>query len=116
MSFEDDHIILEDEVFAPNNEDGMIVLPEENIVSDEEDFTEPEYVEPGNETYVQEVPMEETVVAVAALDDVKGEVATNTRPRQTHAGAGVERIQMDLSVKGYGAKREFNLYLMDKKK
>ena len=33
----------------------MIVLPEENIVSDEEDFTEPEYVELGDETYVQEV-------------------------------------------------------------
>ena len=27
-------------VFVPNNEDGMIVLPEENIVSDDEEFVE----------------------------------------------------------------------------
>ena len=51
----------------------------------------------------------------SAIDDVEGEVATNTRPRQTNAGAGVERIQMDFSGKGYGAKREFNFVLNGQK-
>ena len=51
---------------------------------------------------------EETEVAVATLDDVDVAVAGNTRPKQANVGAGVDRIQMDLSGKGYGAKRQFN--------
>ena len=101
---------LEDDVLAQNDEDGMIVLPEENIVSDEDDFVEPEYDEDDDEDQasVPEVAMEERVIAVAPLDDVEVEAAENTRPRRLNAGAGVERIQMDFSGKGYGTKRQFN--------
>ena len=52
--------------------------------------------------------MEDRVVAVAALDDEEPDAPIYTRPRQENAGAGVERIQMGFSGKGYGSTREFN--------
>ena len=117
----DYHGALEDDDFIPNNEDGMIVLPEENIVSEEEDFVEteygehdddthvPEHGEHDDDTHVPEVAMEESLVAVAPLDDMEIKTVGSTRPKRSNSGAGVEIIQMDFSGKGYGAKRQFTL-------
>ena len=97
-----------DEVVIQNDEDGMIVLPEENIVSEEEDFTEPEDEAEDFDDYIQESEEEDEVVAIAPLDDEEPDVPIRTRPRRENAGAGVERMQMDFSGKGYGSTREFN--------
>ena len=97
-----------DEVVIQNDEDGMIVLPEENIVSEEEDFTEPEDEAEDFDAYIQEAEVEDRVVAIAPLDDEEPDVPIRTRPRRENAGAGVERMQMDFSGKGYGSTREFN--------
>ena len=104
----DDYDILENTVDIQNEDDGMIVLPEENIVSDEEECVEPEDTDYNHDEDEAGVIIEDEEVAVAALDDVEVTAAGNTRPRRTNAGAGVERLQMDFSGKGYGAKRQFN--------
>ena len=105
---EDGYVIVEDEITEQNNEDIMIVIPEESIVSDKEEFDEPEDVDYNGDEDESEIVTEEREVAAVALDDVDFAVAGNTRPRRENAGAIVERIQMDFSGKGYGAKRQFN--------
>ena len=99
---------MKEGVSIPNNEDGMSVLPEGNIVSDEEEFVETDDDEHDDEDHVSEVTIEERLVAVAPLDDVEVETGGNRRPRRSNAGAGVKRIKMDYTGKGYGAKRQFN--------
>ena len=54
---DDDHGALEEDIFAPNNEDGMIMIPEENIVSDDEEFVETDNGEHDEEDHVPEVAM-----------------------------------------------------------
>ena len=50
---------------------------------------------------------------VADLDDnLEPAPTTSSRPRRTNAGAGVERIQMDSTGKGYGTRCEFNFDLV----
>ena len=105
---ENGHVPIEDEVFAPNNEDGMIVLLVENIISDEEGLVESEDEEAEFDAYVPEVAIEDRVVAIAALDDEETDVVNHTRPRRENIGAGVESMQMNFSRKGYGSKCEFN--------
>ena len=82
---EDVHIVVEDEIVEQKNEDGMIVFPEENIVSDKEEFIETEDEDfNGNEEEPESVT-EETEVAVAALDDANVAVAGNTSPKRANA-------------------------------
>ena len=54
----------------------------------------------GDETFDAEIP--------ADIDDDGDTIPSNVGPRRINSKAGVERIQMDFSEKGYGAKREFN--------
>ena len=78
---ENDHVPIEDEFFEPNNEDGMIVLPEENIVSDEEGLVETETEEKDFDAYVPEVAIEDRVVALVALGVEETDAVSHTRPR-----------------------------------
>ena len=83
------------------NNEGLVVIHKDNIVSEEEVF-----VEETDEDDKDSLTSEDSNVPaiVAELDDQReGEVAS--RPRRTNAGAGVERIQMDFTGKYYGAKR-----------
>ena len=82
----------------------MVVLPEEIIFSDEEEFFKKEDGEHDDEEHVPEVQIEERVVAVTPLDDVEIEIVGSTRPMRSNSGIGVERIQMSFSGKDYGAK------------
>ena len=99
---EEQNIVMGDN----EDEEGLMVVPEDNIVSDDETFIEDESdrINDVEAEAPQDVTVEEAVVA--DVDDVP---MTYDRPRRANAGAGVERLQMDFSGKGYQAKREFNL-------
>ena len=92
---------------VPNNDDGLIIIPEDHIVSEEDYFMEED--EDDSETGEDEptIPANAEEVVVADLDDNIEAVPCNTRPKRVNAGAGVERLQMDFSGKEYGTKREF---------
>ena len=112
----------EDQLEQPNpdiqdNEEGVIVVAEDNIISEEESFVENEEDEDLNGSVdTQEEPNAEEVV-VASIDDHEPEQpTTHSRPRRTNAGAGVNRIQMDFTGKGYGAQREFHFVTNGKTK
>ena len=95
---------VRDEILDEDNE-GLLFVPEDNVVSDDEMFIENDtdtVDDLGAVVQTNEDP-EEVVVA-----DVNDGPAENSRPRRANAGAGVERLQMDFQGKGYGAKREFN--------
>ena len=81
VPIEDRCVVFTDEDLAARNEDVMLVLPEENIVSDEEEIFEPEQAEPNEDAYVAEFTVEEGAVAVIPLDNVEFGIPTNTRPR-----------------------------------
>ena len=80
----------------------MIIVPEDNIVSEEESFV-------NNENDIHKENIDEEV-AVADIDDVidQDEETMYTRPTRENPGVGVERIQMDFHGREYGTKREFN--------
>ena len=101
--------ILEENIPIPNNDDGLIIVPEDNIVSEEEDIIEPnDEIDEGSDIASENASIAEEVI-VADVDDNPEEpmVTEHGRPRRVNAGSGVERIQMDFHGKGYGAKREF---------
>ena len=105
MQLDDNHGALEEDSFPPNNENSMILLPEERIVSEEEEFVEIEDGEHDDEDHVPEVAMEERVVAVAPFDEVEIEAVGNTRPRRSNSGIGVERIRMYFSRKVHSTRQ-----------
>jgi len=82
-----------------------MIIPEDNIVRDDEAFIENE-VDPVDDVGMAP-PQNNTTeeVIVAGVDDAP---AVYSRPRRLNAGAGVERLQMDFQGKGYQAKREYN--------
>ena len=87
------------------NDDGLIIVPEDNIVSDDETFIESE-VDPMDDVGMvasQDNAADEVIVA-----DVDDTPVGNDRPRRANAGQGIERLQMDFKGKGYQTKREFN--------
>ena len=87
-----------------DNEEGVIVVAENNIVSEEESFVKNEEEEDLNNSLDTQEDLNAEEVVVANIDDHEPEQsATQTRPRRTNAGAGVERIQMEFTGKGYGA-------------
>ena len=102
--------IDEDDAVGDGNQDdddeGLIFAPEDNIVSDDEPFIEDEVDSVDDVREVAQVHEVTEEVTVADADDTH---VTNSRPRRTNAGAGVERLQMDFHGKGYQAKREYNL-------
>ena len=100
----DEHIVDELLEELMNNE-GFVVIYEDNVVRKEEVFVEEE-----DEDDKDRLTSKDSNVPamVEELDDQReGEVAS--RPRRTNAEAGVERIQMEFGRKGYGAKRGFIL-------
>ena len=73
-----------------------------------EDSIKEEHEEEGEETSTQTTD-NEIVVGVEIDNEIEPDPSTiKSRPRRANTGAGVERIQMECSGKGYGAKREFN--------
>ena len=89
----------------------LSIVPEDNIVSEEEYFVEneDESIDDDSEetrntkkcaTFVDED------VIIADIDDDSGQAdpIECSRPRRANAGTGVERLQMDFHGKGYGAK------------
>ena len=63
----DDHGALDEDMLARKNKDGVIMIPEENIVSDEEEFAEIEDGEHDDEDHVPEVGIEERLVAMTPI-------------------------------------------------
>ena len=90
-------------------EDGLDVVPEENIVSDEDDIVEPEEEHTDEDDDNNGEASDDDVAIVANIDDNVEENAIRNRPRRANAGAGVERLQMDTHGQGYNVRREFNL-------
>ena len=89
------------------DDEGLVVVRNDNIVSEQEDFIE--------ESEDEDAPTGESepegTTVVAALDD-NTEIDTiqqNSRPRRTNIGSGVDRLHMCFEGKGYGSQREFNL-------
>ena len=106
---EQDVFINEDEAviddISDDGNEGLIFAPEDNIVSDDEAFIEDEVDTVDDIGAVAQTNEATEEVTVADVDDTP---VSNDRPRRTNAGAGVERLQMDFSGKGYQAKREYN--------
>ena len=57
--------LIEEVIPAPNNDEGLIIVPEDNIVSEEESFVESD---DDNDTELQHTSSEEEVV-VADIED-----------------------------------------------
>ena len=95
---------VRDEIIDEDNE-GLLFVPEDNVVSDDETFIEndTDTVDDLGAVVQTNEDLEEVVVA-----DVDDGPAENSRPRRANAGAGFERLQMDFQGKGYEAKREYN--------
>ena len=92
-----------------DNEEGVIVVAEDNIVSEEESFVENEEKEDLNNSLDTQEDLNAEEVLVANIDDHEPEQpATQTKPRRTNARTSVKRIQMEFTGKGYGAQREFH--------
>ena len=107
VGVQDGDELIEEDIPVSNDDEGLIVVPEDNIVSEEESFVESD---DDDETEAQSTSIEEEVV-VADIDDEdpdQSETVEDRRPRRANAGAGVERLQMDFQGQGYGAKREFH--------
>ena len=51
---------------------------------------------------------EEAIIANIDDEEESEQSVAQSRPRRLNAGAGVERIQMEFTGKGYGARRELN--------
>ena len=84
------------------------MLPEENIVSEEEKCVEPENIDYNDCEDEKGIKTEHEEVTASALGDV-GVVATgNARRRRTNAEAGVEITHMDFSGKGLRENCQFN--------
>ena len=106
-----------DEEMMENNEDGLIAIIEDNIVSDEDDIIEPDMIDEDNITEEsnsetnEDINAADNIEMVATLDndEVTHNEYTHDRPRRANAGTGVERLQMDTHGKEYGTMREFNL-------
>ena len=89
--------VYKDEVVELNDDDSLIVIREDNIISEEESFVEQD--EDAVKTNEDEIetdrdeiyftPEEEEVVVVASIDDADA-TSSNTRPRRVNAGAGVQ--------------------------
>jgi hypothetical protein len=92
--------------------EGLYAIIEDNIVSDEDDIVDTDADKEDDESTDAEAQEEkhedENMALVVNIDDNVDAIPSNDRPRRSNAGAGIERIQMDFSGKGYGAKREFN--------
>ena len=104
--------INDDEVDHDDNEgendEGLLIIPEDNIVSDDEIFIEDEEdTACGVNTTAPQTNTAEEVI-VAGVDDAP---VLNKRPRRANAGAAVERLQIDFHGKGYQAKQEYNLVM-----
>ena len=101
-----------------DNEEGVIIVEEDNIVSEVESFVENEEEENMNDGLNgQEEPNTEDVVVAKIDDDHDPEQsAAQSRPRRLNAGTGVERIQMEFTGKVYGARREVNFMTNGKTK
>ena len=111
---EEDAIPEDNSRVLEENDEGLMMIHEDNIVSEEEDFTE-EDIESEEEVQTDEI--KNVPAVVAELDDIPILDTSNStsRPRRANTGAGVERLQMDFSGKGYGARREFNFVTNEKK-
>ena len=99
--------MIDNDIPVRNNDEGLIVIPEDNIVSEEKFSIEPD---DDDDAESSDICTEEEVV-VADIDDEESghaEPFEVGRPKRANAGAGVERLQMDFHGKGYGAKREFH--------
>ena len=86
--------ILEENIPIPNNDDGLIIVPEDNIVSEEEDIIEHnDEIDEGSDIASENASIAEEVI-VADVDDNPEEpmVTEHGRPRRVNAGSGVERI------------------------
>ena len=92
------------------NDEGVIIVEEDHIVSEEESFVESEDEEGINSVVDTEEEPDAVEAVVANIDDEEepGQSVAQSRPRRLNAGAGVERLQMDFTGKGYDARREFN--------
>ena len=103
----------QDEQLGPDiqeNDEGMIIVEEDHIVSEEESFVESEGEEDihGAVDTEERPDTEEAIIANIDDEDEPEQSVAQSRPRRSNAGAGVERMQMDFAGKGYGARREFN--------
>ena len=93
---------------TPENNEGLIIVPEDNIVNKEDSFVENEEESESDSDTDPQSSNEAKEVIVADIDDVieQSEPAEEGRPRRINVGAGVERIQMKFQGKDYRAKRE----------
>ena len=107
----DDEEMLEEDLENENVNDGLIIVPRDNIVSDDEELVDNDSGHDVDAETVHTLDDASNETAVAELDDepMVVDTATNSRPRRANAGAGVERLQMEFGGKGYGAKREYNM-------
>lgn len=98
-----------------DNQEGLDVVIEDNIVSEEDDIVDPNDEEDEESNVNQQDENDndniEDVAVVANIDDEAEPVNEymNNRPRKTCAGAGVERMQVNYDRKGHAYQRQFNL-------
>ena len=116
IGLQDGEGLVEEKLTIPNDNEGIIIVPEDNLVSEEEYFVENE---DESEDLIDADPPNTSVeeeVIVADIDNSteQGEPVDQGRPRRANAGAGVERFQIDVNGKGYGAKREFSFVVNGK--
>ena len=98
-----DEIIEDDVVVGIDNDERLIVMPEDHTISKEESFVK-EIESDSNDAQSIGNEGEAEEVIVADIDDDGDIIPSNVGPRRINAGADVERIQMDFSGKGYGAR------------
>ena len=91
---QDDEKHEQDVPIQENEAEGLIVVPEENIVIEEESMVESEtesISEQDEDSYTSTV--EEDVIVADIEDNVTpDETVQHSRPRRANAGAGVERL------------------------
>ena len=95
---------VRDENHDEDNE-GLIFVAEDNVVSDDETFIENEVDASDDVVAVAQINEATQEVTVSDVDDVP---VPNSRPRRINAGKGIERLQMDFQGKGHQSKQECN--------